>query len=142
MARGLDKQQKAELADYLDSLYRLGGYTSQAQWAREAGYHQVNLSNAMSRKTDDGLDGYSLLKLTRAVAERAEISAESAAVRLAQETEPDVGDLHRRLAKLESTVEDQGESQTKALKALTAGIRRLERQLAAGAPPATGAGAR
>lgn len=142
MARGLDKHQKAELADYLDSLYRLGGYTSQAQWAREAGFHQVNLSNAMSRKTDAGLDGYSLLKLTRAVAERAELSAETAAIRLAQETAPDVADLHRRLGELESTVEEQGQLQTKAMKALTAGIRRLERQLAAGARPATGAGAR
>ena len=142
MARGLDKHQKAELADYLDGLYRLGRYTSQAQWAREAGYHQVNLSNAMSRKTDDGLDGYSLLRLIRAAAERADVSPETAALRLAQETVPDASDLRRRLIELEATVEVQGESQTKAMKALTAGIRRLERQLAAGAPPATGAGAR
>lgn len=42
-----------------------------------------------------------------------------------------------RLAALEAKVEEQGEQTTKALKALTAGIRRLERRLEALAPPAT-----
>lgn len=142
MARGLDKHQKAELADFLDDLYRLGGYTSQAQWAREAGYHQVNLSNAMSRKTDDGLDGYSLLRLARAASERAALPPELTVLRLAKESETDASDLRRRLAVLEATVEAQGEAQTKALKALTAGIRKLERQRVTGALPATGSGAR
>lgn len=139
MARGLDKHQKAELAEFLDLLYRMGGYTSQAQWAREAGFHQVNLSNAMSRKTDAGLDAYSLLRLVRAVAERTPLSPEETVVRLAREADvggagPDVG---RRLSEVEATVAAQGEATTKALKALTAEIRRQGRQQAAEAQSAT-----
>src|SRR5581483_8523417 len=119
--RSSDLHQKAELAAFLDNLYRMGGYTSQAQWAREAGYHQVNLSNAMSRTKADGIDGYNLLRLIRAVSERVAAGPEETALRLARESADGDGDLRRRLAELEATVVAQGEAQTKALKALSAG---------------------
>lgn len=45
-------------------------------------------------------------------------------------------ELLSRLEALETQVDAQGEAQTKALKALTAGIRKLERQLAPEAPRA------
>ncbi len=44
--------------------------------------------------------------------------------------------IERRLAALEATVEAQGKATTTALKALVAGIRRLELQPATAAPPA------
>jgi transcriptional regulator with XRE-family HTH domain len=48
----------------------------------------------------------------------------------------DVADLSLRLGELEAAVRAQEEATTKALKALTAGIRRLERRLNAVAPSA------
>lgn len=70
MARSLDAQQKAELVEFLEELYRAGGYSTQAQWAREANYHPTGLSDALNRSKTDGLDGYSLLRLIRAAADR------------------------------------------------------------------------
>lgn len=71
MARLLDQKQKEELVGFLDELYRLGGYTTQKQWADDANYPPPNLSNALNRKRPDGVDGYTLLKLMRAAAVRA-----------------------------------------------------------------------
>lgn len=57
-----------------------------------------------------------------------------------EDEEGDAGDVRaiaRRLGALEATVAEQGEAQIKALKALTAGIRKLERQLTPEAPSAS-----
>lgn len=50
----------------------------------------------------------------------------------------DVSDLGLRLVEVEAAVNAQQEATVKALKALTAGIRRLERRLDAGDEPAEG----
>lgn len=102
MARGLDPNQKAELVAFLEELYRLGDYETQAQWAREAGYHTVNLSNALNRTKADGLDGYTLIKLMRAAAKRAETTPEAVARRLAADDQQ--SDVARRLEALEGLV--------------------------------------
>jgi hypothetical protein len=83
MARGLDANQKAELVEFLEDLYRLGGYTKQKTWADEASYYAPNLSKALNRSESDGIDGYTLLKLMRAAAKRAGISPVEAARRSA-----------------------------------------------------------
>lgn len=49
----------------------------------------------------------------------------------------ELGARRDRLAELETTVEAQGRATTMALKSLAAGIRKLERRLAAEDPPAT-----
>lgn len=102
MARGLDAVQKAELAEFLERLLREGGYKTQSQWARDAGYHPVNLSNALNRSKEDGLDGYSLLKLIRAAAVRAESTPEALARRIAADGRIDETAL--RLEALEAQV--------------------------------------
>lgn len=116
MARGLDRVQKAELVAFLESLYRLGGYTGQAQWAREAGFYTPNLSRAMSRRTNQGVDGYSLLRLIRAAAARAGLSGSDAVMRLAQASAYDavlqqvllhLAELEEKVASL-PTAEDLG----------------------------------
>jgi hypothetical protein len=70
MARQLDKKQKGELADFLDRLYQLGGYSTQSSWAAEAQVHPVNLSNALNRKNLKGIDAFSLVSLLRAASDR------------------------------------------------------------------------
>lgn len=50
------------------------------------------------------------------------------------------GDVHDRLVALEATVDARGRDATTALKALAAGIRRIERRLDAGDPPASQTG--
>lgn len=71
----------------------------------------------------------SLVTLVEGILERLPAEGEGSAA--------DLRLLARRLQSLEAKVDAQGEATTKALKALTAGIRKIERQLTPGARPAS-----
>jgi hypothetical protein len=90
MARDLDHRQQAELTDFVNRLAQLGGYTTTAEWARQSGYPASNLSNL--RNARGGVDGYNLLRLIRAAAERMEIQPEELAVTTARVQAEDAGD--------------------------------------------------
>ena len=104
MARALDAQQKDELVEFLEELYRTSGYTTQAEWARDAAFPQANLSKALSRSNRAGVDGYNLLKLIRAAATRAGARPEEIALARARESGPVSLRVDRRLEALEAKV--------------------------------------
>lgn len=74
MARPLDERQQAELTAFVNSLAELAGYTSHAEWARDAGYPAPNLTNLRNAK--GAIDGYNLLRLIHAAARRAQLEPE------------------------------------------------------------------
>jgi hypothetical protein len=81
VARRLDKKQLEEFKGFLIGLRSLGGYATDAEWARESGVHAVNLSNARTGSAQ--LDGYNLLRLIVAVARRTKSAPEDTAVQAA-----------------------------------------------------------
>jgi hypothetical protein len=97
MARPLSKPQLREIGAFVHALYRLGGYATQKEFADDAGYHQVNLSQVMGGKA--GIDGLNLLHLIKAAAARAGISAHDAAAR-ASLVEPASAEHKERITKL------------------------------------------
>lgn len=104
MARPLDDRQQAELSDFVNALAELGGYTTTAEWARESGYPAPNLSEL--RNGVAGIDGYNLLRLTRAAAARVELEPEVLALlaeRVSDEAE-DQETIHQRLDELAGLV--------------------------------------
>lgn len=71
MARKLSKDQLAELAEFVNALGEAAGYTTRtSDWARDSGYPASNLSDLRNGKVS--IDGYNLLRLVRAAAEKAE----------------------------------------------------------------------
>lgn len=68
MARKLDKEQQADLTAFVNDLASHAGYETTAEWARDSGYPAPNLSNL--RNARGAVDGYNLLRLIRAAAER------------------------------------------------------------------------
>lgn len=78
MARGLDDRQQAELTDFVNALYDSAGYKTTAEWARDSGYAYPNLTNL--RNGRGAVDGYNLLRLIRAAADRAELGPAQLAV--------------------------------------------------------------
>lgn len=115
------------MAGFVKVLYEVGQYARWAEFARESSVHSVSLSKW--KNAESCPDGYNLLRLIQAATRRAGGSLEALAegVPAAKASVQVVADLEHRLEQLEGTVSAQGEAQTKALKALTAGIRRLER---------------
>jgi hypothetical protein len=81
MPRKLDQRQQADLSAFVNALFTEAGYTSTAEWARDSGYPAPNLSNLRNRK--GAVDGYNLLRLIRAAAERAGQDPVDLAARLA-----------------------------------------------------------
>lgn len=96
MARSLDAAQRLDLVEFVDELYTAAGYSTLAEWARDSGYPAPNLSNLRNGK--GAIDGYNLLRLIRAAAERAGASPSE----LALKSSPTVND---RLAELSALVE-------------------------------------
>lgn len=68
MARDLDEHQRRELSDFVNQLAEAAGYTTTAEWARDAGYPAPNLGNLRNGKS--AVDGYNLLRLMRAASRR------------------------------------------------------------------------
>lgn len=90
---------------FLEGLYTAAGYTTQKRWAEEGDYHPTNLSTAMNRALPDGIDGYSLLKLISAAAERADEPADRLALRIARdESSSRAQRIERHLEELSATV--------------------------------------
>lgn len=106
MARDLDERQQAELSDFVNALADAAGYTTTAEWAREAGYPASNLSNLRNGRR--AVDGYNLLRLIRAAASRSELTTEQLAVGLARATEADESaeSIGRRLDELSKLVQE------------------------------------
>jgi hypothetical protein len=99
----LDEVQLREFAAFLQTLYDLGGFPSDAEWARQSGVHAVNLSNA---RTGQGqLDGFNLLRLIRSAADRAALPPEQLAIltaRLEAAADDPMKEIVRRLRALET----------------------------------------
>lgn len=85
MARGLDEHQQRELTAFVNRLFERAGYRTTADWSRDSGYPAPNLS--MLRNGKAGIDGYNLLKLIEAAAERAMVSEEEMAIAAAPRPE-------------------------------------------------------
>lgn len=104
MARKLDRQQQAELSDFVNALAEAAGYSTTAEWSRDSGYPPPNLSNL--RNGRGAVDGYNLLRLLRAAAARSEMTPEQLALGLARATAEDASEesIARRLDELASLV--------------------------------------
>lgn len=117
MARALDAQQQGELSAFVNELAALAGYTTTAEWARDSGYPAPNLTNLRNGK--GAVDGYNLLRLIRAAAQRAGEDplrlAASAARPAARSADPSNAELARRLEEVADLV-------TEGLARLGAGI--------------------
>lgn len=104
--RGLDDHQLAELAKFVNALFVLGGYQRSADWARDAGYPEPNLSRLRNGKGD--ASGYNLFKLIRAVALRLDDPPVDVALAAALHAEaaeaPSRAELARRLEELGTLV--------------------------------------
>lgn len=94
MARKLDRAQLREFAAFLEELAQLGDWQTDAEWSRKAGVHAVNLSEARTGKSQT--DGYNLLKLIRATAERTGAPVADVALSASRAADP--------LAALEATL--------------------------------------
>ena len=141
MARPLDARQKEELVAVLDELYRAGGYETQAQWAREAGFPSANLSKALNRANLVGVDGYNLLKLIQAAAKRAAAAPAAVALERARDGQPPSTwgpRIDRRLEELEATVAElpTADDLGRAVATLQAAIDRLASRDSREAQPA------
>lgn len=101
VARQLDQAQLGELTEFVAALKQLGGYAVSAEWARDAGYPAPNLSRVENGVA--AIDGYNLLRLIRASAARAGLTAsETAAAAAATRLEPErFGDDLEFVAELE-----------------------------------------
>lgn len=105
MARKLDSGQQQALTDFVNTLGALAGYSNTAQWARDSGYAYPNLSKLRNAK--GAIDGYNLLRLLQAAAERTEMPLEHLAVltaRLEAAVDDPTRELVRRLGELEALV--------------------------------------
>lgn len=78
MARPLSDPQRQEVATFIRALYRLGGYATQKEFADDAGYHPVSMSDAMNGKA--GVDGLNLIRMIKAAASRAGADPVDAAI--------------------------------------------------------------
>lgn len=65
----LSDAQAREQSTWLNEIYRWGGFTSQAEWARLARYPEPNLSRAMSGKA--GIEGINVIRLYKAAESQA-----------------------------------------------------------------------
>lgn len=95
MARPLSEPQRAELAAFIDELYRLGGFATWAEFSRESGYPATNLSNVHLAKK--GIDGPNLLGLIRAVARRTGAGVAEVALAAAPAAQEDLEGILARL---------------------------------------------
>ena len=95
MARPLSEPQRAELAAFVDELYRLGGFATWAEFSRESGYPATNLSDVHLGK--QGIDGPNLLGLVRAVARRTGAEVAEAAIAAVPLVPADLGGILERL---------------------------------------------
>lgn len=123
MARKLDQTQLDEFAAFLEELAQRGDWKTDAEWSRQSGVHAVNLSEARTGKSQ--LDGYNLLRLIRATAERTASAQNDAAISASRATGP--------LAALEAKVEEIADRTADSLlaleRALESGIARIEKRL-------------
>ena len=123
--------ERDEVQGLVRWLYEKSGCTSWATFANRAGVLPSSMSDWS--RGENAPSSYNLVKMMRAAGIIDDGISESAG------EVPDFQSMSigRHLESLEGKVEAQGKSTTLALKALTAGIRKLERRLDAGAPPAT-----
>lgn len=99
MARKLEEWQQQELTAFVNAIADAAGYKKTADWARDSGYPASNLSDLRNAKA--GVDGFNLLRLIRAAADRSGQTAEDLAQATADES-PESIRLH--LAKLTTLV--------------------------------------
>lgn len=102
MARKLDGEQQADLTAFVNSLASRAGYETTAEWARDSGYPASNLSNL--RNGRGAVDGYNLLRLMRAAAERIAVEPVALAAELASARDGSAGSIVGRLVAVEETM--------------------------------------
>lgn len=130
MAEDEPQDPSLDLGPWLESLRVQAGLSSRAL-AQAMGVDRSNLRDWLNG--NGGMTARNLLLFLDAVgAEIQPASPEKAP----KAVNAEISLLRDRLAAVEATIDSQGEAQTKALKALAAGIRKLERQLV---PAARGA---
>jgi hypothetical protein len=98
MARKLDDEQQADLTGFVNRLAESAGYKTTAEWSRDSGYPAPNLSNL--RNGNGAVDGYNLLRLIRAAADKAGRDPLTLAVEQAE----DARTIADRLAEVEKGI--------------------------------------
>jgi hypothetical protein len=112
----------ATVADFIEQLYRLGGFSSWGEFGREAGFPAATMSDW--KRGENVPSGRSLLRLIQAATDRAPL-----AMREAAEATSPLAQIRSLLLSLEDEAERARAALVESLASIDARLSRIEAQL-------------